>query len=130
MPKDVFDDDVWSRAKEQGREVLVDVARREETIPYSDLVARISAITLDPHSYAMRAFLGEISTAEHTQGRGMLSVVVVYKRGDQMPGPGFFELARSLGYSFRDNTEFWLEELRKVYRVWSRRGDRKPPTIQ
>lgn len=70
----------------------------------------------------MRASLGEISTAEHDQGRGMLSVVVVYKYGDQMPGPGFFELARSLGYQFRDETEFWVEQLHRVYRVWSRRG--------
>jgi hypothetical protein len=39
-----------------------------------------------------------------------------------MPGPGFFELARSLGYQFRDETEFWVEQLHRVYRVWSRRG--------
>jgi hypothetical protein len=68
----------------------------------------------------MRAFLGEISTAEHNQGRGMLSVVVVYKHGEQMPGPGFFELARGLGHRVRDETEFWIEELQKVYAVWAR----------
>lgn len=77
IPKYGFTDDTWERAKGQARDVLVDVAGREDTIPYSDLVARIGAVTLDPHSYAMRAFLGETSTAEHTQGRGMLSVVVV-----------------------------------------------------
>jgi hypothetical protein len=121
MPKYGFNDDAWDRAMEQAKAVMVDVARREGTIPYSDIVARINAITLDPHSYATRAFLGEISTAEHTQGRGMLSVVVVHKHGEQMPGLGFFELARSLGFKFRDETEFWLNELRKVYGVWSRR---------
>jgi len=52
----------------------------------------------------------------------MLSVVVVYKHGEQMPGPGFFELARSLGHQFRDETQFWIEELRRVYRVWSGQG--------
>src|SRR5688572_11337097 len=104
MPKYGFNDDGWNSAMEQAKAVMVDVARREDTITYSELVARVSAITLDPHSYAMRAFLGEISTAEHGQGRGLLSVVVVYKYGDQMPGPGFFDLARTLGYTFRDET--------------------------
>jgi hypothetical protein len=122
MSKYGFADGDWKRAKDQAREILLDVARREDTIAYSDLVARLGAITLDPHSYAMRAFLGEISTAEHDEGRGMLSVVVVYKYGDQMPGPGFFDLGRSLGYKFRDETEFWVEQLHRVYRVWSRRG--------
>ncbi len=120
MPKYGFSDDDWDRAKYQARDILADVARRQDTLTYSDLVARIGAIALDPHSYAMRAFLGEISTSEHSQGRGMLSVVVVYKHGDQMPGPGFFELARVLGHRFRDETAFWVEELRRVYRVWSR----------
>jgi hypothetical protein len=39
-----------------------------------------------------------------------------------MPGPGFFELAQSLDYWFEDETVFWLEELRRVYRAWSSRG--------
>ncbi len=119
MAKHGFSDEAWDQAKDQACEVLADVARAESTIAYSDLVARIGAIALEPHSYAMRAFLGEISTSEHAQGRGMLSVVVVYKRGDQMPGPGFFELAKALGHRFQDETEFWLEELRRVYRSWT-----------
>jgi hypothetical protein len=122
MPKYGFADRDWEQAKDQAREILIDVARRQDTIAYSDLVPRIAAISLDPHSYAMRAFLGEISTAEHDQGRGMLSVVVVHKYGDQMPGPGFFELAQSLGYRFRDETEFWVEQLQRVYRAWPRRA--------
>lgn len=122
MPKYGFDDDAWERAKDEARQILGDVARRQETISYSDLAARITAITLDQHSYAMREFLNEISTSEQTGGRGMLSAVVVYKHGDQMPGPGFFELARSLGYQVRDKTEFWLQELRNVYAAWRHGG--------
>ena len=92
MTKYGFADDDWERAKEQARDLLIDVARREDTIPYSDLVARIKAISLDPHSFAMRAFLGEISTEEYCKGRCMLSVVVVYKHGDQMPGLAYLSL--------------------------------------
>jgi hypothetical protein len=73
-------------------------------------------------SHALRAFLNQVSTAEYDQGRGLLTAVVVYRSGDQMPGPGFFELARSLDYRFDDETEFWLAELRRVYQAWSRRG--------
>jgi len=121
MPKFGFSDDAWEAAKQQARDILIDFARREDTIAYSDLATRIHAITLDPHSYAMRAFLGEISTAEHHQGRGMLSAVVVYKYGEQMPGPGFFDLARSLGYRIKDETEFWVEAVRTVYGAWSQK---------
>lgn len=122
MSKYGFADDAWEQAKKQARDVLIDVAKRKELIAYSALVARISAITLDHHSYAMRDFLNEISTAEHDAGRGLLSVVVVYKHGEQKPGPGFFQLARTLGYTYRDESEFWVAELNKVYRVWSPRG--------
>jgi hypothetical protein len=118
MAKYGFADEDWERAKDQARDVLISVARAEGTVSYSELAGRISAIALDPHSYAMRAFLNEISTAEESAGRGMQSVLVVYKHGDQMPGPGFFELARSLGYHVRDETEFWIQELQRVYRVW------------
>jgi hypothetical protein len=119
MSKYGFDEDKWMLAKEYAKTLLVDIARQKATIAYSILVAKISIISLDPHSYAMRAFLGEISTEEHEAGRGLLSVVVVYKHGEMMPGPGFFELAEKLGYNVRDQTEFWLSELRKVYDIWS-----------
>jgi len=118
MPKFGFPDDAWERAKDEARTILIGVARDQRTIAYSDLCRQIRAIALDPHSYAMRAFLGEISTAEHFRNRGLLSAVVTYKHGDQQPGPGFFELARSLGYKVHDETEFWIEQVRTVYQTW------------
>jgi len=117
MPKYGFEDEAWERAKDEAREVLIDVARRESTITYSDLTARIHAITLDPHDFAMRTFLNEISTAEHERGQGLLSVVVVYKYGG-VPGPGFFELARSLGFRVQDELAFMVEEANRVYQAW------------
>ena len=112
-----FSDTQWEKAKVEAIQILSDVARRENTISYSDLAKRIHAISIDPHDYAMRTFLGEISTEEHDRNRGMLSAVVVYKLGDQMPGPGFFDLARDLGNRFRDETEFWIKELQRVYKA-------------
>jgi len=119
MPKYGFSDEAWEKAKKEACTVLAEVARRKDTITYSDLVAQIRAIRLEAHDYAVREFLGEISTEEHDRGRGMLSAVVVYKTGDQMPGPGFFELARELGHRVNDNTAFWIQELNRVYAAWS-----------
>ncbi|MCA9500577.1 MAG: hypothetical protein KC588_15395 [Nitrospira sp.] len=121
MAKYGFPEEAWDRAIDQAHAVLVQIARSEDLISYSNLCSRIPAIQLEPHSYAMREFLGEISTAEHHRGKGLLSVVVVYKHGDQHPGPGFFELARGLGYQVDDETQFWIDQLRVVYAV--HRGD-------
>ena len=48
----------------------------------------------------------------------MLSVLVVHKNGDQMPGPGFFKLALELGEQFSDEMEFWLLQFEKVLACW------------
>ena len=112
----------WEEAKEEGRQAMIAEARHKGLISYSDLVAEISALDLDPRSTDLAHMLGEISTEEHQAGRGMLTVVVVHKSGDGMPGSGFFELARSLGYDTRDRVAFWATELDKVHRTWADAG--------
>lgn len=59
-----------------------------------------------PHDPRLRPFLGEISSEEAHAGRGMLTALVVHKHGDYQPGPGFFELARSLGHDTSDVEKF------------------------
>ena len=49
----------------------------------------------------------------------MLTAVVVHKSGDMQPGPGFFELARELGYDTTDIEKFWIQEVKKVFAAWS-----------
>jgi hypothetical protein len=109
----------WEVAKEETRQVLIDRAAVEDTIPYSELVMQISSIDLEPDSFALAQMLGEISTAEDAAGRGMLSVIVVHKDGDRRPGPGFFQLAKKLVRDPRDRETCWVEELHWVYREWS-----------
>ena len=109
----------WEAAKAEARQALITVASRRRVIAYSDLVAEIQSLALDPQSPQLAHMLGEISTAEHDAGRGMLTVVVVHKHGDQMPGPGFFQLARSLGHNTANREVFWIGELERVYRAWS-----------
>ncbi len=113
-----FADADWEAAREEARQAMIAKAACENTIPYSDLVSEIKSVSLEPHSAELDHMLGEISKAENDAGRGMLTVVVVHKQGDKMPGKGFFKLANSLGHDTTDRVEFWKQELEKVFSVW------------
>lgn len=61
--------------------------------------------------------LGEISDEEVTNGRPMLSAIVVNAKGQV--GPGFFILARKLGRLKNENEQDFLEKEQKlVYKTW------------
>jgi molybdopterin synthase catalytic subunit len=109
----------WDAAKAEMREALIERAKVRGMIPYSELVEKITTIELEPNSFALAAMLGEVSTEEDAADRGMLSVIVVHKVGDMQPGPGFFELAGELGRDTSDILKCWVDELKKVHRVWS-----------
>lgn len=109
----------WNAAKDQARIAMIERAKVRGTIPYSDLVRKISAVRFRPHDTRLFHLLGEISVEENEFGRGMLSVVVVHKHGDMQPGPGFFLLGQHLGYNTGDLLRFWVEQLKKVHAVWS-----------
>ena len=114
-----FPDDVWEAAKAEAREAMIAVAARESVTAYSELVEKITTCRLEPQSPQLAHMLGEISTDEHRAGRGMLTVVVVHKTGDLMPGPGFFKLACSLGHLVDEREAFWIRELKMVCANWS-----------
>jgi molybdopterin synthase catalytic subunit len=120
-----FPESQWNRAREEMKRILIERARVRGMIPYSELVAQLTTIKLNPESYALAKMLGEISTEEDRAGRGMLSVIVVHKSGDMQPGPGFFELAQSLGRDTSDILRCWVDELKRVHGYWSveNRGD-------
>ena len=85
-----FSADIWNAAKHEAREAMIEVAGREDTISYSDLVQRIKSCCLEPQDPRLAHMLGEISSSEDAAGRGLLTVVVIHKNGDMKPGPGFF----------------------------------------
>ena len=72
-----FSSGTWEEAKEEVRQILIQRARNRETITYSDLVLEIQAIVFEPDSYALASMLGQVSCAERTAGRGMLSALVL-----------------------------------------------------
>jgi hypothetical protein len=119
-----FPEAAWNAAKEEARALMIGRAKVRGMIPYSDLVSRIESIRLDAHDQRLFHMLGEISSEEDAQGRGMLTVVVVHKQGDMQPGPGFFELAQHLGRDTRDILKCWVDELHRVHAIWSKAARR------
>jgi hypothetical protein len=119
MAKYGFDDGAWEAAKTEGRDILSVCARERRMVPYSEFIQHVRSISFEgPHDPRLRPFLGEISIAEARAGRGMLTALVVHKHGDYQPGPGFFELAKSLGHDTSDLEKFWIQEVKKVFAAW------------
>lgn len=119
-----FEDAQWDAAKTQAKDILVSVATRKGKIAYSELVGQISALGLEPHDTRLFHLLGEISSEEDKAGRGMLTAIVVHKSGDMQPGPGFFELAKSLGKDTTDRLICWISEFNKVHDYWANKHGR------
>ena len=100
-------------------EKLMDMAKAGQTTTYGEIAPLAE---LDMGSPADRdrisEILGEISTYGHKRGNPMLSAVVI-KADTNMPGRGFFTLARELGL-YRENNDivFFARELTKVYEAW------------
>jgi hypothetical protein len=116
--------ETWQAAKDEIKIVLVDCARRQRTIAYSELVPKIKAIDLQAHDPRLDELLGQISTEETGHGHGMLSVLVVHKSGDLRPGRGFYECAGALGLDTSDEDRLWVDQLNRVYAVWA-----EPPAV-
>jgi hypothetical protein len=62
--------------------ILVRVAQRKTLITYSDLCEQIKSARFTPDDHAFHAVLGEVSVRGNRNGKGLLSVLVVYKDED------------------------------------------------
>lgn len=113
----------WIRARDVARDVLIQRARRPaaQAISYSDLVAQLP-IALAPDDPRLSKLLDEISTQEYAEGRGFLTVLVVHRYGDMMPGKGFFDMAAACGARFTNREQFWTQAFNEVLTVWQRTG--------
>jgi hypothetical protein len=107
----------WEKAKSEAQIVLKQRAKRGDPITYSDLVSKILAVRMEPQDPRLAHFLGEISAEEHEVGRPLITALVVHKH-DLQPGKGFFELSRSLGYSFIDEIKFWSDQIDRLRAQW------------
>ncbi|MGB2693354.1 MAG: hypothetical protein WBB48_01225 [Thermodesulfobacteriota bacterium] len=108
----------WEEAKEEIRQILIARAKIRNPISYSELANQLTTIEIEPHAYALHEILGEISIAEDNAGRGLLSILVVHKDGNRMPGQGCFDLAQNRGRDTSNKLKFWLKELELVHSHW------------
>lgn len=106
-------------------EKLKDLARKKEMVFYSDLAASLGmSFDTEADRNVFKNDLGDISILEHSQGRPLLSAIVVHKPTSsepRMPGKGFFKLAREHNIWDGKGTKekFFFNEIRKVHDYWS-----------
>ena len=103
--------------RERVRARLIEVARSEGTITYGQL----APIADSEPMVIGQEHLDAISRAEVSEGRPMLSAVVVNAKTG-LPGPGFFKLAAELGRMANVDSDiwFWKRERDAVYEAWKR----------
>ena len=109
----------WERGKTEMTAILQAVAARRGMIAYSELSALMTTIRIEAFGLPMSEMLGEIAEAEDEAGRGLLTVIVVHKTGDQEPGDGFYEMAEKRGRNVSDRMVLWVSEFKKVHDYWA-----------
>jgi hypothetical protein len=117
----------WDAAKKEAGDILRQKAQAtNQLITYGEIAKMIVGANFSADDKSLHELLGEISTEEDAAGRGMLSVLVVHKHGEQKPGAGFFALAKRLGKNTSDPDKFFIDELMKVKAANSSRAGTKP----
>lgn len=106
-------------ALRQARQILLERARRSETITYKNLTEEITVARYAPNGKPLVRLLGRISEDSERAGRGLLSVLVV-RRKDKIPGAGFFALATKLRGPIEDRTAFFQRERDRVFEAEAR----------
>lgn len=101
---------------------LIETAKNKTTVTYVDLA--LSAGIQTSGSYmaeTIAQILKEITLENISKYEPLLSCLVL-KRGDDLPGNGFFTLVGDLkGISFKDmdyRYSFWEDESSKTYTYW------------
>jgi hypothetical protein len=102
---------------------LTEAAAAQRVVYYSQIASIANLDMTNPPDRAEIGRLpGEISEAEHEQGRPLLSAVAISHDGNR-PGDGFFTLARELGlHRGSDDDAFWTAELERVHRYGKPQG--------
>ena len=106
-------------------ERLKTFAKQEQITTYSEIAPLANLDMENPdHRGEIGRLLGIVSTFEHQDGRPLLSAIVVHRQ-DNIPGEGFFELARELGAlrPSQDRLAFWCREVARVHEAGARDHD-------
>jgi hypothetical protein len=113
-------DQQWDAAKAEVREAILEAAYDRRMTWYGEVAGNVSAVRLDPYSALMNHLLGAVFEDEREAGRPALTSIVTHKYGDKEPGAGFYEMARSLGYQFREPYIFWAQQVQDVFKLYGK----------
>ena len=95
------------------------VAKDGSITRYSD-IAPLAHLDMDSPEdrNCIADILDDISRSEHDAGRPLLSAVVI-RKDTNIPGQGFFNLAKSLRLpGADDDVLFWVKEVQRVHDHW------------
>lgn len=104
--------------REEMRVHMIEVARKRETITYSELAARLTTAYVHYHSFLFGQLLNEIGDEEAAAGRPVLPAVVV-RKGTGIPGGGYFRIGRGVPIDSENMESVWKDDLERVYEYWS-----------
>ena len=107
---------------------LVQLAQTDQLTSYSDIAPLADLdMNVEADRQQMSTILEEIARFEQSNGRPMLTAVVIHRglhRGyDNNPGEGFFSIAHKLNLfnGSRDEIDratFWARQVAKVFAHW------------
>jgi hypothetical protein len=119
----------WEDAKSELRQAILDAAYNRRMTWYGECSPKVTTTDVDAHSALMNHLLGAVFQDEHDAGRPLLTAIVTHKDGDKEPGDGFYDMARSLGYSFDEPFVFWSTQVQEVFKLHGRpeRRSRRTP---
>ena len=97
------------------------VAKNKDITYYSDIAPLVGLdMGFEPDRNKMSNILDKISKNEHENGKPLLSAVVIL-RDKNIPGDGFFGMAKEVGlYDGNDKDQFWANELHRVHDYWTK----------
>ena len=107
------------------RTKLIELARKERTITYQILSDECNlGLVMRDSEYAraeIGRILGEISAFEHSNGRPLLSSLVISK-GDNYQGDGFYKLCEELGFGnwkkLKSDISFEIGQMNACFAFW------------
>lgn len=107
----------WEAVKSEVCEAILEAARDRRMTWYGEVAVQVSAVHLEPFSALMNHLLDGVFEDKHQAGQPTLTSIVAHKYGDKEPGPGFYDMARSLGSKFREPYIFWDQQVQDVFKA-------------
>jgi hypothetical protein len=108
----------WRSINSEIRDILIELARMERTISYSELAAQVTTAYMHPRAPGFHSILRDICRDEIAAGRPVIGVLVVNKKTG-ICGQGYFKFAAQMGADVSDVEAYWQAEFERVCEYWS-----------